>query len=353
MYPKIIINIQKLRENIIALQKMCRENGIEPYFVTKVIASDPEVLEKLTDLNIAGFADSRTENLKKLKDFKEKKLLLRIPMLSELEELVDYVDYVLISEKKTLIELNEICRRKNKKIGIILMTDLGDLREGDFYEEEFYSNAKLASELSYLKFSGIGANLTCYGAILPSVENLTLLVKRARHIEETLGVKLEIVSGLGSNGLYLLKQGKIPGGITQFRIGEATFIGTEASYGLPLSELNQDIAVLEVEIVELKRKPSLPIGEAGRDAFGGKPVFEDLGERKRAIVAIGKQDTEIDSLEPMIEGAKIMGASSDHLIVDVEDCEEKLSVGDKISFKVGYTALLRAFTSTYVKKEIR
>ena len=41
----------------------------------------------------------------------------------------------------------------------------------------------------------------------------------------------------------------------------------------------QDTVKLVAEVIELKRKPSMPIGKIGKDAFGNTPVFEDKGIR--------------------------------------------------------------------------
>ena len=51
----------------------------------------------------------------------------------------------------------------------------------------------------------------------------------------------------------------------------------------------QDTVKLVAEVIELKRKPSMPIGKIGKDAFGNTPVFEDKGIRLRAILAVGNR----------------------------------------------------------------
>lgn len=49
----------------------------------------------------------------------------------------------------------------------------------------------------------------------------------------------------------------------------------------------------------------------------------------------------------------MIGASSDHLIVDVEDCGGQIQVGDWMEFRCGYMAVLDATTSAYVDVVIR
>ncbi|GAI29781.1 unnamed protein product, partial [marine sediment metagenome] len=74
------------------------------------------------------------------------------------------------------------------------------------------------------------------------------------------------------------------------------------------------------------------------------------GIRKRAILAIGKQDIYLNGLIPLKEGIKIVGASSDHLIIDITDFKEELKVGDEVKFRLNYPALLSATTSKYINK---
>jgi predicted amino acid racemase len=114
--------------------------------------------------------------------------------------------------------------------------------------------------------------------------------------------------------------------------------------------VNQDNFTLSAQIIELKEKPSVPRGKIGHDAFGNKPEFEDKGQRRRAIIAIGRQDVKVDGLVPLVEGAEIIGASSDHLLVDVTDVKQELNVGGELEFRLDYGAMLAVMTSPYVSK---
>ena len=142
----------------------------------------------------------------------------------------------------------------------------------------------------------------------------------------------------------------MPEEITQLRIGESIVLGRETAYGAPVPNCHEDVFTLKGEIVEMKNKPTVPTGHIGMDAFGNKPVFEDEGIRKRAIIAIGRQDIRLEGLTPMDANISIFGASSDHLILDVTDCKKELKVGDIVDFKIDYGCLLAAMTSPYVEK---
>ena len=107
---------------------------------------------------------------------------------------------------------------------------------------------------------------------------------------------------------------------------------------------------LKGEIIEMKSKATVPTGNIGVDAFGSIPHYEDKGIRKRAIVAVGRQDIRLEGLTPVDSNISIFGASSDHLILDVTDSKKELTVGDIVDFKVDYGCLLAAMTSPYVEK---
>ncbi len=95
----------------------------------------------------------------------------------------------------------------------------------------------------------------------------------------------------------------------------------------------------------MKLKPSLPIGRSGYDAFGNQPVFVDEGDRLRAIANIGREDVLVEGLTPLHAGVRVLGASSDHLVMDVTDAAPPVAVGDRVSFRMNYGALLAAMTS--------
>ena len=52
----------------------------------------------------------------------------------------------------------------------------------------------------------------------------------------------------------------------------------------------------------------------------------------------------------MDEGVKVLGGSSDHLIVDTEDSAREYAVGDELCFRMRYENLLRVFLADEVRK---
>lgn len=348
-FPALTVDLKKIEHNAKTMVKMCSERGIKIAAVTKGYCAVPEIAEASVRGGVPMLADSRIENLIKLKELNVPKILLRLPMLSQVDNVVEYADISLNSEYKTIKALSEKALEKGKVHKIILMVDLGDLREG-VWNTNAVAYVKDILKLKGIELFGIGTNLTCYGGVLPSVENLGLLSSIAGEIERSYNIKLEIVSGGNSSSVYLVQNGQIPGRINNLRFGEAILFGTEFAYGKRIENTYGDAFKLYAEVVELKEKPSVPIGDIGLDAFGEKPKFVDRGVRKRAILGIGKQDVRIENLKPADSKAIIIGGSSDHLILDVTDSEKKYNIGDVVEFNAHYTAVLTAMTSEYVEK---
>jgi predicted amino acid racemase len=351
-YPAVSWNKEKLLHNAFELSNICKERNIDLIPVTKAIGANIEMIKTLYNEGIyQQFADSRLLNLRQIKDHIPgcRTMLLRLPSLYEVQEIVQWVDCSLVSEWKTILSLNEEAKRQNKTHEIILMVELGDLREG-VLKEEIVEMGQMITDCSNIRWSGLGGNLTCVGGVIPTHENLNILLELKQMLESKFAVKLDIVSGGNSSSLPLVISQEIPSGINQLRIGEALFLGRETAYGTKLPTLYDDIFVLHADVIEVKHKPSVPKGIIGKNAFGEAPVFIDKGIRRRAILAIGEQDVSINELVPLTQGIEIIGASSDHLVVDVTDAEKQIDVGTVISFKMNYKALLQTMTSVYVTK---
>lgn len=349
-YPKVVVDLEKIEENTRLLVEKCKKSDMDVMGVTKVFCAFPEIAGAMVKGGISYIADSRITNLKKLKDYDVPKVLLRLPMQSEAEELVDLVDISLNSEIETIRIINESALKAGKVHKIILMMELGDLREG-ILPEDIKIVLDEVVKLENIKVAGLGVNLTCYGGVIPSENNLGELVELSKMIERDYGIKLEIISGGNSSSLYLIDEGKVPAGVNNLRLGEAIALGRETAYGERVAGANTDSYILQAEIIELKSKPSIPRGVIGMDAFGNKPQFEDRGIRKRAILAVGRQDMDPDGLIPKDPNVVVIGASSDHLIIDVQESANNYKVGDILSFELEYGALLKIMTSEYISKD--
>lgn len=358
MYPRLVIDLKKLENNLNAVGEITKDRGnCSMMIVTKGLCADKEMVKMVAANNYVDFvADSRVKNLASIADMVreagKKTVLLRIPMHSEVAEVVKYVDLCFNSELSTIRLLNEEAGKVGKCQDILLMIDLGDLREGIFFQNEELIDEAVEEILAMenINLYGIGVNLTCYGAIIPKNENLSQLVDIACRLEAKFNIKLEMVSGGNSSSIYLVDKGELPAGINNLRLGESFLLGNDTAYETKLPGTVSDTLILQAEIIELKEKPSLPIGEVGVDAFGEKPYYEDRGIMKRAIIGIGKQDADLGSMTPLDGQIEIMGGSSDHIILDVTHCDKAYKVGDIVEFELGYGGLLKAATSAYVER---
>lgn len=350
-YPRIEINLDKLSHNTKMALNICRRSNIDISVVTKVFCSMPELVEIILSAGVRTIGDSRVDNLKKLQHLHCEKLLLRLPSISQAEEVVRYTDISLNSELETLKALSAAAKTQNKIHKIILMIDLGDLREGVLAKDAL-DMAREIVKLPNIKLLGLGTNLTCYGGVIPDAVNLGKLIEIKDNIERDLGIQLEIISGGNSSSLYMVLNKTMIDGINNLRLGESIVLGRETAYGRDIPGMFRDIFTLKGEIIEIKGKPSMPIGTIGMDAFGEVPSFIDKGMMKRAIISVGRQDVRIDGLTPRDKNTEILGGSSDHLLLDVTHSQKNYKVGDIVEFNVDYGALLSLMTSEYVNKYI-
>jgi predicted amino acid racemase len=350
--PRVTIDLQRIERNARTVVAACRKSGIEVFGVTKGTCGMPQVARAMLRGGVIGIGESRFENIRRLRDsgIDAPILLLRSPPLSRVEEVVASVDISLNSELAIIRELSRVAERMSRVHDIILMVDLGDLREG-IWPDDLLPTVEQVMALRHVRIVGLGTNLTCFGAILPTEENMGALIAHARAIERQFGLQLRYVSGGNSSSLPLLLAGRMPAGINNLRIGEAILQGgRDTFHDEPWRALDRDAFLLSGELLEVKVKPSVPIGKMGVDAFGKRPVFEDKGDRRRGILNIGREDVVVEGLLPANPGVAVLGASSDHLVVDLTDAAPR-KVGDRLEFHMGYGALLAAMTSEYVEKQ--
>jgi predicted amino acid racemase len=347
MYPKMVIDLKKFDSNVKKCLDLSHFNHQSVMAVTKVFCAEQPLVDVLNKNDVDYIADSRLSNLIKMTTDKEK-VLLRLPQLDEVPLMVEHVSLSLNSELKTIEAIDTACAVKGIIHKVLLMVDLGDLREGIFDDLELFDSVAKIEQMIHVHLEGIGTNLTCYGGVIPTPQTLQKLVDLKDKVEHMINRSLKIVSGGNSSNVDLLEQGLIPKGINNIRLGEALVLGRETAYGKRIDGMVDDVFTLEAQVIECKQKPSVPIGELGMNAFGEKVSFEDLGDMKRVILAVGKQDVSHLDLRP-IEDVTILGSSSDHLIIDASRLED-VAVGDVLHFKLTYGSVLSLMTSPYVEK---
>jgi len=351
--PHVTIDLERIERNARTVVARCRASGIEVFGVTKGTCGMPQVARAMLRGGVTGIGESRFENIRRLRasGIDAPIMLLRSPPLSLIEEVIKTVDISLNSELTIIRELSRVAERMARVHDIIVMVDLGDLREG-IWPSDLIPTVEQVMQLPGVRIAGIGTNLTCFGAIIPTEINLGELAGHAEKLRKTFGLDLTYVSGGNSSSLPLLLAGRMPKGINHLRIGEVILQGgRDTFHDEPWKELDRDIFLLSGELLEVKVKPSVPIGTMGVDAFGNRPRFEDKGDRLRGIVNIGREDVAVEGLTPVAAGIEVLGASSDHLILDLTDTRPTTQVGDQVAFRMSYAALLAAMTSEYVEKK--
>ncbi|MBR2546812.1 MAG: alanine racemase [Eubacterium sp.] len=361
-YPELVIDKGKLADNIREVTARCRARGISVAGVVKGMNGLPELIRVYAESDVVMIGSSRIEQIRDAveigkadPELRKPTMMIRIPMLSEVPEIVEYCDYSLESEDAVLRALNdEVLRRAEnegcaiKKHKVILMVEMGDLREGYVGDDLISAALMVENDLDGLELAGVGMNVGCYGSILPTREKLDEFVKRAEEIEAAIGRRLDIISGGATSTLMRVLDGNIPERINHLRIGEGILLAHDLPlfYGCDMSFLHQDIFRLRMEVVELKLKPTYPQGTIGRDAFGHLPEYTDRGDRMRAICACGKVDYgSEEEITPLLTGVHVIGASSDHTLLDVEDIKVPLTIGDVLEFSINYASMVYVTSS--------
>jgi predicted amino acid racemase len=354
-YPRLTIDLKKLRHNIDQIKSRCAARGVHLAGVVKGFSGIPACTKVFEEAGCRYIGSSRLEQICDAVEYGVKGpfMLIRLPMLSEADDVVRLTEISLNSEPAVLRALDAAAARQKKRHSVILMADLGDLREG-FWDRRALLDAALLveGELDHLYLAGVGTNLGCYGSIFPTVEKMNELVVCAEVIEAQIGRRLDILSGGGSTSLPRIFDQDMPERVNQLRVGEAIINAKDARdlFGYDMSFMHQDVFVLRAEVIEVKDKPSLPSGEISFDAFGRKQEYVDRGVRRRALLALGRVDYAFpDMIFPRDEGMEVLGASSDHTIIDIADAKRDLKVGDVLEFTLCYASTAFATHSPNVK----
>lgn len=354
-YPMVELDLTKFRNNIDQAVKRCGDLGIGLAGVIKGFTGIPEGAKQFAEAGADFIASSRLEQIQGCIDYgiKATYMLIRVPMLSEIEEAVRITDISLNSEVEVLKALNKEALKQGKVHKVILMIDLGDLREGFWDKKEVLDAALMVErECDGLYLAGVGTNLGCYGSILATPEKMNELIADAEMIEKEIGRKLDIISGGATTSFPMVLAGTMPKRINNLRMGEGIILAKDLKdlFRVDMSFMYQDAFTLRAQIIELKDKPSYPVGELSFDAFGNVGTYEDRGIRKRALLGMGKVDVAFpDMIYPRDKGIEVIGASSDHLILDVEDADRELKVGDIVEFDLCYATIVYVTNSPNVR----
>ena len=346
--PRLEIDLEKIRHNARILVKRLAVQGISVTAVTKATLGSPEIAHALLQAGVKTLGDARIENIIKMRHggVSVPMALIRSPMLSQVARVVKYAELSFNTELDVIRMLSAAAQKAKRIHGIVLMIELGDLREG-ILPNSLAHIVREILRLPNIAIKGIGTNLACRSGVVPDAANMAVLSALANSIESTFGFPLEIVSGGNSANLNWALSGADTGRINNLRLGESILLGCDPLHRQPINGLHTDAITLVAEVIESKVKPSQPWGTIAQNAFGCPAAPKTGGHIHQSILAIGRQDIDPSGLEPP-QGIDILEASSDHLVV--KSCRFTHPVGTEITFQLNYSALLRAMTSPFVCK---
>ncbi|MCD9066936.1 alanine/ornithine racemase family PLP-dependent enzyme [Staphylococcus pasteuri] len=325
------INLSKIQYNAKVLQTILDSKQIHFTPVIKSIAGDRQIVQKLIDLGITHFADSRLENISQLNDFNCSYTILRSTKQSKLADMIQCTKISIQTELNTIFEINRIAKTLDIKHQVILMVDWKDGREGILtYDVVKYIEQIL--QLSHIQLVGVSFNFMCFKSKLPIEDDVFMINKFVSAIERELGYRMTIVSGGNSSMLPLTMYNDL-GKINELRIGETLFRGVDTTTDKAVAHLYQNTIVLEAEVIEIK------------------PRLNHITNQSylQAIVDIGYIDTDTTHITPIANDIHILGASSDHLMIDLNN-QDHYQVGDMIQFELSYEALSRSMYNKNLEK---
>lgn len=352
----ITLDTKKLKSNFDFLENMFSKNNIQWTVVSKLLCGNKTYLTELFKLGIKHICDSRVSNLKTIKsiDSDIETIYIKPPAKRALKSIVKYADISMNTEIETIQLLSEEAQKQNKVHKIIIMIELGELREGVMGEDfiSFYENV---FKLRNIDVIGIGANLSCLYGVLPNQDKLIQLSLYEQLIEAKFNRQIPYVSGGSSVTIPLIFQNLLPKGINHFRVGETLFLGTDVYNNKTFRRMKPDVFKLYSEIIELIEKPIIPSGDMGTNVEAKTFDFLDqhIGKKTfRAIIDLGLLDVDENHIEPIDKKLKFIGASSDMIVIDLGDNKKNYKVGDLIEFKMDYMGVLRIINSKYIEKRI-
>lgn len=346
----------ELRHNYEFLDKLFKKNEIKWGITTKLLCGNRDFINEVIDLGVGEVHDSRISNLKVVKNIDPDTVTIYIkpPPKDTIPELIKYADISLNTELSTMHELSEEAVRQDKVHKVIIMIEMGDLREGvmrddlvDFYEKVF--------RLPGLEVVGLGTNLNCLHGVMPDGDKLIQLALYKQIIELRFKKEIPLVSGGTTVTIPLLLNSQLPEGVNHFRVGEALFFGKDLFSDGVIDGMSDQVMELYTQIIEISEKPMVPTGDLGVNPQGKTAQIkeEDRGKTAyRAIVDIGTLDIQPNYLIPVNDNLTISDASSDMLVLDVGENPEGYKVGDMIRFKLKYMGALGLMSSDYIEKKV-
>lgn len=351
--PRLEIDLKKILHNATTLVSQLGARNISVIGITKAMLGAPELANTLIAAGVSGLGDSRIENIERIRQsgITAPITLIRSPMISQSKRVVTHANASLNTEIEVIRRLSEAAKNNGLNHRVILMVELGDLREG-IMPGDLESVVRKTIQLPNITLSGIGTNLACRSGVCPDYRNMAELSRLADSIESKFDIHMDVVSGGNSANMNWVADEHHPTRINNLRLGESILLGREPLYRQPIEGLHTDAITLIAEVIETNVKPKQPWGQFAQNAFGTvSPIKDSVSASKQnilqSILAIGHQDTDPTGLQ-MPSGVKTLGASSDHLVIETGSVA--FPPGTEVPMLPNYNGLVRAMTSPFVAK---
>ncbi|WP_299864708.1 alanine/ornithine racemase family PLP-dependent enzyme [uncultured Hoeflea sp.] len=344
--PRLEIDLGKIRQNARSLVERLKVRGIAVTGVTKAVCGHPGVARAMLDGGVSGLAEARISNVMRLRraGITCPVSMIRTPLPSQLDDIVLNCQTSYNTEMSVIAGLASASMRMKTVHSIILMVEMGDMREG-ILPEHLGAVARQVLGMPGVVLKGIGANFACLQGQVPEASDMSDLSRIAKKLEVMFDFRLATISGGNSANLpWALGQDQ-PYRINDLRLGEAILLGVDPISGHPIDGLWTDAFALIAEVIETQANPEvfrLTKGDPATpcSAAGDAPVA-------RSILAIGRQDTDVEGLTMPGSGV-LVGATSDHTVMATS--RQHPRVGSEVRFQMNYSALMHAMAAPDIVK---
>ncbi len=348
--PRVEIDLGKIQANARCLVRRLGARGLSVTGVTKAVCGHPDIADAMLDGGVAGLADTRIRNVVRMRTAGIicPISMIRAPLVSEKEDVIQYCDASYNTEMDTILKLGAAAKQQGTSHDVILMVEMGDMREGVLPENlDDFAARVIATPGVALK--GIAANFACMDNVAPTAGDMVMLSRLADQVEGACGIFVALVSGGGSANLPWVLGKDSSGRVNNLRLGEAILLGTDPVTGHPISGLHTDAFALFAEGIESSVKPSSLPTRTIAPELGMLKLVRNDGHRARTILAVGQQDTDVSGLT-FPSGIMFIGATSDHTVVDT--AKSAVPVGSEMKMGMNYSALMRAMSAPDVAKVV-
>ena len=348
--PRIQVDLGKIQHNTRYLVERLKARGITVTAVTKATCGHPKIAQAMLNGGAVDLGEARITNVKRLRraGITTPITLIRTPILSQADRVVRSCSTSYNSEIEVIARLAKAARKAKLVHHIMLMVEMGDMRDG-IMPENVAAIARQVAAMPGVKLRGIGANFASLSGMAPDAAKMKDLSTIASDTERAHGSLIRVISGGNSANLPWALGAHSSTRINNLRLGEAILLGVEPVSGDKISGLFTDAFTLVTEVIEAKVKPVPAKVKFTNPALKELHLVPDNIRAIRSIIAIGKQDTDISGLT-LPKGVTCLGATSDHMVIQTIRSHPR--VGSALRLQMNYSALMRAMNAPDITKVI-